>query len=446
MAQDLVPGDSVPGKTLRWSIETVLALAPDQAAQRAGSGLGTPAPWRGTGFREDPFSIWGLCQGGATLPYQTCVDLTEPAYRCSCPSRKSPCKHALGLMLLWSSGGVPDGKPPAWVKEWFASRSGRKESGRRQQTAADPATTEASRARRAKRVEAGVAELERWLTDQVRQGLAGASRAGYGHWDSMAARLVDAQAPGLAAAVRRLASVATDPDRLLAELALIWLLVRAYRRLDELPAELAATVRSRIGFPVATDEVLAGPRIHDEWDVVGVRDEADGRLTVRRVWLRGVQTGRAALVLSFAPAGQPLASDLMPGTRSEADLCFYPGALPLRALLAHRYDEPRPGPEPSGAVNLGEALDEYAASVAAEPWLERWPMVLHEVVPVPVRSGLWQVADRAGAAVALNVFDSKVGWRLVAAAGGRPCTLGGEWSATGLRPLAAWVDGRLVQP
>ena len=95
-----------------------------------------------------------------------------------------------------------------------------------------------------------MAELERWLTDQVRQGLAGASRSGYGHWDTMAARLVDAQAPGAAGAVRRLAATAGAPEQLLAELGLLWLLVRAYRRLDEIPPALAATVRSRIGFTV----------------------------------------------------------------------------------------------------------------------------------------------------------------------------------------------------
>ena len=97
----------------------------------------------------------------------------------------------------------------------------------------------------------------------------------------MAARLVDAQAPGLASSVRRLAAVAGSPDRLLTELSLLRLLTAGYRRLDELPADLAATVRTRVGLPVATDDVLAGPRVRDVWTVIGVRDEVtDDRLTV----------------------------------------------------------------------------------------------------------------------------------------------------------------------
>src|SRR5262249_57303967 len=57
------------------------------------------------------------------------------------------------------------------------------------------------------RVAAGLAELDRWLCDQARQGLAASQQAGYGHWDDIAARMIDAQAPGLAERLRALASV-----------------------------------------------------------------------------------------------------------------------------------------------------------------------------------------------------------------------------------------------
>jgi hypothetical protein len=423
----------------RWSAAQVLALAPDPSARLAGQGLGTPARWREIGCAAEPATVWGLYHGSGKKPYQTCVDLAAPAYLCTCPSRKSPCKHALGLLLLWSAGGMGVAEPPAWVTEWQAARlHGEAEARPRRPT--NPATTAASRERRGKRVEAGLAELERWLTDQVRQGLASTSQAGYGHWDTMAARLVDAQAPAVAGAVRRLAGVASQPDRLLAELGLLWLLVRSYQRVDALPSNLAATVRTRIGFPVPTEEVLAGPRVRDEWAVVGVRDEVDERLTVRRVWLRGAATGQPALVLTFAPAGTYLPPDLLLGTSVEAGLCFYPGAQPLRAIVAERHGEPRLVDRPDGSSTVAEALAEYAAALAAEPWLERWPLVLRDVVPVPADGG-WRLRDRTGAAVRLDLAWP---WPLVAAAGAQPCTVSGEWSTAGLRPLAAWSDEALV--
>jgi hypothetical protein len=98
-------------------------------------------------------------------------------------------------------------------------------------------------------VAAGLSELERWLSDQIRQGLAGAAGR---DWHDLAKRLVDAQAPGLAGGVARLSRVRAEDDwpvRLLEEYALVNLLAVAYRRRAELPSELAETVLVRVGFP-----------------------------------------------------------------------------------------------------------------------------------------------------------------------------------------------------
>ncbi len=437
----------------RWTAEQVLALAPDPLSHTAARSLAAPDRWRDAGFGSNPPSLWGLCRGSGANPYQTCADLTEPAYHCSCPSRKFPCKHALALMLLWSSGAIDAREPPEWVTEWQASRTDRKQradaravarAGTRPARSADDGPTKTAQ-RRAERVDAGLAELDRWLADQVRQGIAAASRGGYAHWDRMAARLVDAQAPALASTVRRLASVATVPDRLLTELSLIRLLVAGHRRAADLDPALAATIRARIGFPVGTNDVLAGPHMRDDWAVVGVRDNGDERLMVRRVWLYGVSSARRVLVLSFAAQGQPLASDLILGTSVDADVCFYPGALPLRALVATRHAPAAPFTDPPGAVGVAQALDSYAEALAAEPWLDRWPVLLSDVIPVADDAGRWHLLDPAGDALPL---DAALGppWRLTAAAGGRPATVAAEWTPTGLRPFAAWCDGRLVQP
>jgi hypothetical protein len=80
--------------------------------------------------------------------------------------------------------------------------------------------------------------------------------------------------------------------------------------------------------------------------------------------------------------------------------------------------------------------------VAADPWLDRWPLVLGDVVVGRGDGGAWHVVDRDGATLPL---DPVVGdpWRLVAVAGGAPATITGEWSPTGLRPLSVFADGRL---
>jgi hypothetical protein len=291
-------------------------------------------------------------------------------------------------------------------------------------------------------VEAGLSELDRWLADQVRQGLAGAARAAYGHWDQMAARLVDAQAPGAAGAVRGLVGVANQPDKLLAELSLIRLLIAGYDRRDELPADLLATVRSRVGFPVSTEDVLAGEPVRDRWTVTATRDEVEERLTSRRIWLRGEASGRPALVLAFAAPGQLLPADLVVGTTVDADLCFYPGRVPLRAVVSTRHDAAAVDASPHGAT-VAEALAGLADALAGEPWLRRWPMVLADVTPTAA-NGRWHLRDQHGDALALDP-SAEPPWRLIAAIGGAPATVAAEWRPAGLLPLTAWIDGRVVR-
>ncbi|MGN9907895.1 SWIM zinc finger family protein [Phytohabitans sp. LJ34] len=429
----------------RWSTAQVLALAPDTSSARAAQGVSAATKWEVTGRDDDV--LWGLCRGSGKHPYQACVDLTEPAYRCSCPSRKFPCKHALGLMLLWSAGGAPDAAAPDWVAEWRASRAAR--AARTPATAPAPrgsADPEAARKRaeqRADRITAGLDELDRWLTDQVAHGLAGSERSGYGPYEAMAARLVDAQAPGAANAVRRLGRIAGVgqhwADRLLGELALLRLLVASHARLDELPAPLAATVRSRVGIPVPTDEVLAGPRVRDRWHVLGQVDLADERLATRRTWLHGEESGRFALLLAFTPIGQAFPADVVPGTILDADLCWHPGNLPMRALVAERHATLQPEGPPAGAVGVAAALAGWSAAVAAEPWCENVPMLLGGVT----LTDDGHLVDAAGDALPLSAgYDQP--WWLLAGSGGRPVTLAGEYGPGGFRPLAAWPDGRYV--
>ena len=108
----------------RWDRARVLALAPDAPSQRAAQSLASGRSWPLTGAAE-PGVLWGECRGSAAAPYRTVIDLAGPAYRCSCPSRKFPCKHALALLLLWAEESVKDdaGEPPDWAASWLTGRA-----------------------------------------------------------------------------------------------------------------------------------------------------------------------------------------------------------------------------------------------------------------------------------------------------------------------------------
>src|SRR5919106_5696159 len=100
---------------------------------------------------------------------------------------------------------------------------------------------------RAERVSAGLEELDQWLRDQIRAGIAGLGQGGFAPLERVAARMVDAQAPGVATMLRTLPGeqVGEDwPGQLLEQLGALHLLIQAHRSLDRLPADLAATVRT----------------------------------------------------------------------------------------------------------------------------------------------------------------------------------------------------------
>ena len=422
--------------------DQVAALAPDASAASAGRKLGGPAHWRNLGRSER--SLWGECQGSAL--YQVRIDLSDLASKCSCPSRKFPCKHALGLLLLWATGEVRSGDEPEWVKSWVDQRATRAERPERKPgEVVDPLAAQQRASRRADRVSAGMAELASWLDDQVRQGLGGFDQRAYSELSRLAARMVDAQAPGVAGAVRRAAGVVGRghgwPGELLEELSLIHLIVSAHARMADLPPSLADTVQSRIGWTIETARVLVeGEKVEDDWLVLGRVIEPDDRLTVRRVWLRGATTGRLGLILNFAAAGRPLDPlPARPGEYVPGALSFYPGALPMRALLTQT--APRlPAPRPTG-FTAKQALASYVESVAADPWNERWPLVLQDVRPARYGEG-WALVDQADDG--LEILPGVDPLKLLAVSAGDPVTVAGEWNRAGFRPMTCWHGERPV--
>ncbi|MFC9439049.1 SWIM zinc finger family protein [Nocardia sp. NPDC057030] len=428
----------------RWSEDQVTALAPDASSLSAARKLASR--WRGTGSHD--IALWGLCQGSGAKPYQTIIDLSGPAYKCSCPSRKFPCKHALSLLLEWSAGRVEDA--PAIVDfagSWIGGRIA-KATGPAAKAGArtsNPATAEQRRAR----VTAGLAELDVWLGDQVRTGLAQADRS-YRAFETIAARMVDAQAPGVASALRQLpAAVVTRPDWpdvVLREYARLHLLVAAHRRLDELPPELGASVRTHVGYPNPAESVRTEPAVRDRWMVLGLRITEDERLYTRRTWLYGRQSRRWAVVVdhSFGAPGFP--ADVPPlGLLADADVHYYPGAAPLRALWGERHGAPEPfttlPTDPDRPGTIAAALAEHAAALGADPWLRGWPVLLTDVVPVPTETG-WYIAESDG--TALPVAPTEQPWRLLGVSGGYPVTVAAEWTGEGLVPVSVFTAGEVI--
>ena len=431
--------------------DAVRALAPDASALKAGQGLASPRHWKELSRSEA--ALWGQCQGSGKEPYRVIVDLAGPAAKCTCPSRKFPCKHGLGLMFIAANDAIGGIHPePADVAAWLADRSKRAAAAVKRETAeADDPKAAAVRARdrdrraaqREDRVASGMAEFRRWLEDLARRGLAEVDDLPA--FEAAAARLVDAQAGELGRDVRTLAmAIFTDgvsSEGVLDRIGRLNLVLETWDRRERLDARLGAELRSRVGWTVREADLPDDDAVTDSWVVVARRHEDDVRLRETRTWLRGRDSGRWAVLMDFAPKGTPASNEPPVGTVVAGRVAFYPGASGLRGALRPEWTAAGDESEVAGSAGFTEALKEYAAAVARDPFVETWPVVVNETLVWWDRgSGRLSLVDATGLTVPLR-FDDEAVAALIAFCGGRPISVAGEWDGR-LFAIVAAGDGK----
>lgn len=467
-----------------WSTEQVVALARSSARFGAGEALAVPSLWSHTGAGDR--AVWGRYHGSGTEPYEVAVDHVNVRDRCTCPSRARPCKHVLGLLVMWVRGFVVDVAEPPPVSAWIerqlrrlapgddgdantaataaepdgdcpAAGDGTDDGGGpsppEPQPAAEPGgERDIARNERIERLVGGLAELDRWLEDRLRAGLADPSIARFSTWDELANRLVDARAGALANRVRRLAGqVGTSPDwheHVLAEMGILHLIAQAGQRVPSLPSDLADAVAVTCGWQARKADVEGSAPDTDRWLVAGRSDTREDLVEVRRVWLRGLDRGNWAMVLSFAAYRQSLDTSLAVGSVIHADVHRYPGS-GQRSLVG---DVQLVDSDPvmvfrsacSIATTVAGACAEIGRTFAAEPWLDRVPVTL--TASPTVGAGGWVLSDHTGSLMVAPDTSPRGDTLavLLAASAGAPVTLTVEWTAAGLVPLAVFLDDRAL--
>ncbi len=306
--------------------------------------------------------------------------------------------------------------------------------------------------KRAASVSAGLDDLEAWLRDLAQRGLSAFTAK---DWEMVAARLTDAKAGEMARHIRialndiHKATPTVANERLMAEAGRLWLLVQAYRRIDSLPPGLAADVRTAIGWAEDQKALAERPGLQDRWWVGGIVYEVvEKTLKMRRTWLVGQQTGRYACLIDYKFGAQAYKAYYPANTCIDGELVYFPSATPTRAILKIPYGPPTFRPEvalPKVAATFRDALQTYAAALGENPFLRGWPFAIRDVIfndaAAPKQ---WTVHDADGMGVPLAQGLGMRGWQLMAASGGHPVTLLGEWDGSQLWPLSIERQGKWV--
>lgn len=478
-----------------WSVARVMLQAPDDVA-KIGQRLADVQRWQL--LAHDQYSAWGTYQGSASQPYRVMVDLLKMEkgqvhVACSCADRKSPCKHAIALLylLVESADAFDEAPTPDDVQAWLdkAAHRARKQEARKEikkQRDSDaqispllavPPIDEQTRQQRQRafedrkaRIAAGLDDLEQWLINMVRHGLGDEQLKRYTYWDDKAARMVDAQAGGIANWLREMGGIPARQrnwvEPLLDQLGRLFLLIQSFKRFDALSPATQADIRTVLGWHLKRDEVLTAEgamtrMVHDRWLVIGHHETTmTDKLRTQRLWLRGETSQRHALLQEFALGDERFEYIFRLGDWLDATLLYYPSRYPLRALILQGA-EAAPDLQPDASMHdlnaayqpvtqsLMANIEAYSLAIAANPWLGTFPFFMDAVIPVRVSnrqtnpSQRWLIRDESGHYLPLHP-EFKHHWPLLSVSGGHPIQLAGEWDGEVFLPTAAIKYGRFV--
>lgn len=411
------------------------SLSPNPAAFSAGKKLSSRQQWVSVAANERV--IWGAIKGSGKSPYLVQIDTTVIAYKCTCPSRQFPCKHSIGLLLLHAANqsAFEKTEEPEWVTEWISKRAAREQKKEEEETATRTVeeqekldkNREKTQLNRLAGVLAGVAELELWLKDLVRIGFLQLPDKPQAEFEKVAARMVDAKAPGLGGWVKAYTRLRYDNQQWQQEAmgitAKLFLLVRALRNYEQQSPLWQQTLRNLAGWSQSTKELLADVEaevVRDEWLVAGQEvEETDDDITIQRNWLIGFNTNRTALILNFGTKFSVLENNVLPGTVLDADLAYFPSVLPQRAAVKiQRKVTPTAHLIPP-AMNSWEDIMAYRAKqLSVNPWANDFVVVLSDARLLKGNNNHWLAVDASNWGVPLVAeYDHQKVMRWVAFSG-----------------------------
>lgn len=440
-----------------YTEEQIQALAPKESTFKAGKKLSAASNW--DMLHRSKRAIWGSIKGSGKKPYLVQVDTSNLAYKCTCPSRQFPCKHAIGLLLVlvqeksaFTALGEPD-----YVEDWIDKRSKRAEKVDKEEkelTKEEQAKRNTSKLKRQddklKLTLAGVSELKLWLTDMIRVGIIELPTYPAAYFDSMIERMIDAKAPGLAGWVKALRNLPYEEqhqwqDQSLEIISKLFLLIKAVEHLDTYNLSEQNGIKSLLGWTFTQKELMADKAnisIKDQWLVLGSHKEAQDDLTIFRYWLYGLNNQKNALIIRFQNKFTNTETiPLINATVLEAELTFYPGLEPHRAFIKKQKEVTQYlSQKPKGTETWHKFQEEQLKSLRKNPWLNNDSGIIenltilkngHEIIAVD-RNKQYQILSK-------ELDEDKTSTLLLNALD-KPITLAFAQRNNSILPLGIFLD------
>lgn len=407
------------------------AAAPNAEAAKNGRGLVLKNKFVALHHSPDETLLFGRCQGSGKTPYLCSADFAvpeKPVYRCTCPSRQFPCKHALGLLYALAEGKK---FTSAEVPEELAAKR-EKVAARTEKRKADAdKPVKVNKAALAKKIKAqldGIDLLEKLTQDVVRLGVGNMNAKTAHELEEQARQLGNAYLPGAQAALRnytKLFYAAEGEERTgagreavygeaLDQLCRLHALIRKGRaylqaRLDdpELAPETDTGIAAWLGHAWQLRELRGAGLVEENVELVQLAfhsydDVARKEYVDAGAWIN-LGNGRICLTQTFRPyqaARHIKSDDSFSQVAQVKELCVYPGDLNPRV----RWDGMVARPiEPGDLARIrGHGRGEFAAavkevkSVLKDPLADKYPICALNYRRIGAAGKALVVEDRAG--------------------------------------------------
>jgi SWIM zinc finger len=420
---------------LKFTEPQIQSLAPDDASLKAGKILSAKANWLLAQYNNRV--VWGEIKGSGAKPYLTQIDINNIAFKCSCPSRKFPCKHGLGLMLLWTNDAAAvteKEEEPAWVADWMNKRIAKDEKSNevKEYTEEELAKLEKTKIKRTEdrtlAVENGIAELTLVLKDIIRTGILNLPQKDNSFFDKIAARMVDAKATGLAGWIKKLGAINYNQNsnawqsEALEIMGKMYLITEAFRNINTLPQPWQTSIKNLVGWSQAPKELLQDATaeiVKDTWLVVGQETTTtEDAVIIQRNWLVGVETNQTALILNFGTRFAPMDISVIPGSIIEAAIVFFPAIINQRAVIKLQKGILETLPKTPQLISNITALYAYKHSIAITNPFANDVVVCIKNIRIGQHEAAFNAYDEEGYFIKLStdfIFEKQLNWLAITA-------------------------------
>jgi len=425
-----------------------LKLAPDSATADRAKKLTHTKFWRT--LAGNPSIIWGECKSKGLTYYKVAFQKKTQTFKCNCASRKYPCKHSLALSILLTDqldAFTITEDLPSWVIEWVEKGAPATKDLSPERVQANAENRQKNFSKRLDRMVAGLDELENWLLDTLRQGIAALEQQPFSYWMAISARIHDAQLSAIGKRIKNIpVLIGTDEDwpaKVLSELTAYYLLIRGLRKMDELPLNIQQDLLTVAGVSTKKEELFQyGQTVKDTWMILGQIEGVEDRLNYRRTWVLGFETKRYGLILDYAFGRHPYTANYRMGNVFVGQVVFYPSNAPLRIAVKEKHVLGRRVKRIVGFETFTQFLAFYTKNLAANPWQIAFPCSLEAVRPVLEKDQLFLLDKEQNI---IPVFQNeKAKWKILAASGGHAVNIFGEWSGENFSPLSLTIGQQFV--